>query len=445
LCWQGDVIWEERTERFTLLSNAAWACRNVEAADIGHRVFGLGIRPGTLAMTLDPPAFLRVWQVGYGALRLAIFGAIVALLVTWRRRAPLLPLLMIVLSLCIIALQDASFIGGWRPLDAGDEGLLYEARAREIVQDLLAGHVGVALRDSGGAGFPYVRALERVVFGDTNLGYLAMMLGLPFAYLALCRRFLPRQWALALTLVFIAVPVGALFGTSFLHYAKWAARGFADPAAAFAGLCGVVLMVKRRQEAEARFAPAFGASLLLALAVFIRPNLAPFVAIMLAGAGLAALAARDLRRLVGLCLGLCLGLLPLAVLSPHISVAAPSLASLVTNLAGPSGLPFMLPLHAAMIGVLVYVAFARKGFEFWLRLMAAALLAQHIAALPFAPAPHSHFLAWLLTFVINAVWFREAAVPWLQRRWPRGYRRLCRNRASLAVSVALTRLDRLAT
>src|SRR4029079_11754023 len=52
-----------------------------------------------------------------------------------------------------------------------------------------------------------------------------------------------------------------------------------------------------------RFTAAAGAGLLFALALFVRPNIAPAAGVLLAGAGLAALWQRQLRRAAGLCLG----------------------------------------------------------------------------------------------------------------------------------------------
>lgn len=486
LCWQGDVIWEERAERFTLLSNAAWACRNIETADIGHRIFGLGFRPGTLAMTLDPPPVLRTWQIAHGALKILVLAAIAGLLVSWRRRATVLPFLLIALCLFVIAVQDASLIGGWRPLDAGDDGLFYEGTARDIVRNLLSGNIMEALRGGesvfyyGGPGLRYLKAIERIFFGDSNLGYLALILMLPFIYLALCRRFLSRHWALALTLIFVALPVGALFGTSFFHYAKWAARGFADPAAAVFALAGLVLLVRRPQAGGRAFGVAFGAGLLMAMAIFVRPNLAPFVGIMLAGGGLAALYMRDVRRVAGLCAGF----LPAAVMPLHnwyfggvfvlfssnatipellvmppaawgaalvemarLDVTGPHLMRAVKQigvwLSGPAETLAMVPLHAAAIVVLVYVAYAGKRFDPWLRLIAGAVLVQHAVSLIFLIAPRYHYLAWLLTFLVNAAWFETVGTAWLRRQWPAWYRRMRRQRLNLALAVGLARLDRL--
>src|SRR5262249_46282777 len=153
---------------------------------------------------------------------------------------------------------------------------------------------------------------------------------LPFLVFALFRRFLPLTWALALTFVFAAVPVGALFGSSLVQYIKWAARGFADPAAYIFFLAAFVLLLGREAHSvrslsplgrgrgegvrspsidlnpsphpspygrgsrpslspadstsderapdegpRDRFDRAFGAGLLFALALFVRPNIAP--------------------------------------------------------------------------------------------------------------------------------------------------------------------------
>jgi hypothetical protein len=72
----------------------------------------------------------------------------------------------------------------------------------------------------GGPGLRYFRALEHVVFGESYLGYLSLVLLLPLLTCALARRFLPQRWAIGVALIFVAIPVGELFGTTFLDYAK---------------------------------------------------------------------------------------------------------------------------------------------------------------------------------------------------------------------------------
>src|SRR5262249_30285488 len=191
--------------------------------------------------------------------------------------------------------NDASFLGGVRPFDSGDDGLVYDGYARMMLRQLVAGDVAGALQGVEPVfyftpGLRYLRAAEHLIFGESYLGYLSLILVLPFRVFAVFRRCLPLRWALALTLVFAAIPVGVLFGSSLVQYVKWAARGFADPAAYILFLAAFVLLLGRLDEGPRdRFARAFGAGLLFALALFVRPNIAPAAGILLAGPRPAAL------------------------------------------------------------------------------------------------------------------------------------------------------------
>src|SRR6266852_1361353 len=134
-------------------------------------------------------------------------------------------------------------------------------------------------------GFRYFRALEHFVFGDTYLGYLSLVLALPFLVFVLFRRFLPTSWAVAFVLAFVATPFGALFGSSYLYYVKWAARGFADSCGYILLLAGFVALIPRPREVDdPPVAPALAGALLLAAAAFVRPNVVLAAGVMIAGA-----------------------------------------------------------------------------------------------------------------------------------------------------------------
>ncbi|MEX0840762.1 MAG: hypothetical protein WD039_00540, partial [Xanthobacteraceae bacterium] len=422
LCWRGTLLWEGEGERFTPLRQPDGACRTIEENDAGRRIFGVAIKPGTLAMELSPPLKVRIQQFAENALMLGGVLTVLGLLVRWRPRKTILPFALIAASLLAIAVDDLSFINGWRPYDGGDDGLIYEGWGRLIAQHLLHGDLMQALRGQenvfyyGGPGLRYFYALERFIFGDSHFGYLSLILLFPIVCFAVFRRFLPPRWALALIILFVAIPAGALFGSSFFHYSAWAARGFADPAAAILFTCGLLPIVGWMSAGPPnRFAPAFGGALLFALCVFLRPNLAPLAGVLLAGAGLAALYQRQWPRLAGLCIGfvpvLSMALhnwvfggvfvpfssnanLPQVLLMPpaawpmalwellrldfagdHVSRAASQIARW---LSGPAESPLLIPLHAAGIIILAYVALRGRNFDSWLRLVAGATLAQHL-------------------------------------------------------------------
>ena len=484
LCWRGDVMWEGAEARFALWRGDG--CRVIEPADAGRRVVGVGIVPESLAMRLEPPLAVRLLLLGKGLLALAGVAVLALLLIRFEPRRAILPFLLVGLSALVIAIDDASFLGGMRPFDGGDDGLFYDGVAQRMLQHLLAGDVrgflegGEAIFYYGGPGLRYFRALEHLVFGDSYLGYLTLVLLLPFAALALFRRFLPASWALALTLMFIAVPLGELFGSTFIDYAKWAARGFADPAAYIFFIAGLALLVEAPAPAVGgKFVPALFGSLLLALGIAMKPIIAPAAAVFLGGAGLYALYRRQWPRLAGLCLGFlpvfsialhnwvfghALVLFSANAAHPQVLVMPPSayaaalyelatfnfsggnltraLLQIPNWLSGPAETYWTVPLNAAGVAILAYVVVRGSPFDPWLRLIGAAALAQHAVALFYVATARYHFLTWFLTMLVVMVFCCQVGFDWLCRRYPALSQGFLLHPLSRGIAGGLARLEK---
>jgi hypothetical protein len=482
LCWRGEVLWERADGTFDTITHADMQCRALTPDDVGRDIFGVAIAHG-LAMRLVPTWQVRLRQLVEPGLALIGSFAVLALLVHVRGRHVVLPFALIAVTLLVVMFNDLSFLGGVRPFDSGDDGLVYDGYARMMLRQLIAGDVAGALKGVEPVfyftpGLRYLRAAEHLIFGESYLGYLSLVLILPFLVFALFRRFLPLRWALALTLVFAAVPVGALFGSSLVQYVKWAARGFADPAAYIFFLAAFVLLLGRLDEGPRdRFGRAFGAGLLFALALFVRPNIAPAAGILLAGAGLAALAQRQFHRVAGLAAGFAavLGMalhnwiyggvlvlftttaeLPRLLQMPpsaylaafaelaHLNFAGEYVARALHQiggwLAGPSEAIAMAPLDAAAILVLVRVALWRAA-DPWLRLTAFATLAQHGVALFYPGDGRYHYLTWLLTLLVVAAWVHGEGLPIVRRWFPHLSARVAKHPASLALARGLGRMS----
>ena len=310
----------------------------------------------------------------------------------------------------------------------------------------------------GGPGLRYFRAAEHFIFGDGFLGYLSLTLLLPFMVFAAFRRFLGARAALALVLVFIAIPIGALFGSTFYQYAKWAARGFADPAAATLFLAGFVALIGPTAAGpNSRFAPAFGAGLLFALALWVRPNLAPGAGVLLGGAGFAALWQVQLWRVAGLCLGF----LPVFGMALHNWVfggvfvlfsaqhyGAGQFSDATIGLccctwrsraagfrcrqrrsrADPTGGTARRPFRSLRLQRLsaqpplpsccwsCFVEAATTGGCDWLAQRRSLCSALRCSILRL---DRYHYLAWFLTLLVCAVWMRDEGVDLLKRWFPR--------------------------
>ncbi len=154
------------------------------------------------------------------ALKLAAVVALVALSVRVAPRRTILPFVLVGLAILIIAADDASFLGGVRPFDGGDDGLFYDGTARLMLQKLLTGEVAGFLQGGedvfyyGGPGLRYFRAFEHIIFGKSYLGYLSMVLLLPLLTYWLFARFLSQRWAIAVAIIFTAILVGAASSAS---------------------------------------------------------------------------------------------------------------------------------------------------------------------------------------------------------------------------------------
>ena len=485
LCWRGDILWEGADQRFSLWRGDG--CRAIEPADAGRRVVGIAIKPDSLAMRLEPPTPVRLKQLVHGLLPLAAVAGLILVLVRFRPRQLILPAVLVVLSVLVIVIDDASFLGGVRPFDGGDDGLFYDGVARQMLQKLLAGDVWGFLQGGenifyyGGPGLRYLRALEHIVFGDSYLGYLTLVLLLPFFAFALFRRFLPGPWALALAIMFIAVPLGSLFGTTFIDYAKWASRGFADPAAYIFFIAGLAVLIgPPASAADDRFAPALFGALLLALGITMKPIVAPAAAVFLGGAGLYALYLRQWSRVAGLCLGFLpvfsmalhnwvfgrvfvlfssnAGNADLLVMRPSAYLTAigelltlnftgenlkNAFFQIVNWLSGRAESAWTIPLNAAGVAILIYVVVRGRRFDPWLRLVGAAALAQHAVALFYsASIARYHFLTWFLTLLVVMVFFHEIGFSWLRRRYPVMSERLLLHPLSRGFANGLSRLQK---
>jgi hypothetical protein len=462
LCWRGTVLWEAAGERFDDLTSAGTQCRDITAHDVGRRIYGISIAPGVrLAMTLEPSREILFRRAVEWGLTLGGAIGILILLVRIEPRRLALPLTLIALTLLVIVFIDAQFIGGFRPLDSGDDGLTYEGYARRIVRSLLSGDFAAAWRGEENVyffapGLRYFRVLERFLFGDTFLGYLSVILAFPLLVFALFRRFVTPRWALVIVLLFVATPVGVLFGSSLFYYIVWASRGFADPLAFILLFAALVLIVPPRSGEQPAALRVFAAGLLFAAATFCRPNLVLASGAMVAGAGLMWLWQRQFGRLAALAAGFAAlavsplhnyvfghslapftssANLPQTLLMPPLDYARAALELLTLDfggehvrralvqlghwLSGPQDWLVTVPLHAFGIATLVRVGLFGSRFDPWLRLIALATLLQHGIGICYINFVRYSLGTWLLTLLVAAAWLQGEGLAVLQKVTPR--------------------------
>lgn len=471
LCWRGTLMWEGDSEHFETLDAADRQCREITSQDAGRRIFGISIRRNIrLGMTLAANHTVLFRRAAVAGLTLAGAIGIMFLLVRIDLRRAALPAILIGFALLTAMFIDAQFIGGMRPFDSGDDGIAYEGFGRSIVRDVLAGDIVSALRGVEPVyyftpGFRYARALELLVFGETALLYLSMMLLCPVLVFALFRRFLPPRWALVLVLGFVATPLGALFGSSLFQYVMVASRGYSD-SFAFVLLFGALVLIIPKRPNDPPHGPLriFACGLLLAAATFCRPNLVLASGTVVLAAGTIWVWQRQWSRAVAITAGFAtLVLSPLhnysfghalvlfsdnvnqpqtLLMSPldyavaltellrldfaggHVKAAVVQLGRW---LSGPEVLLVMVPIHAFAVAILVRVGIFGRRYETWLRVVACATLLQHGIGVCYVNAARYNLGTWLLTLMVAAVWLDREGLMLLCRGFPSLYKAWERN------------------
>jgi hypothetical protein len=89
--------------------------------------------------------------------------------------------------------------------------------------------------------------------------------------------------------------------------------------------------------------------------------------------------------------------------------------------------------------VVVLVALWREAAP-WLRLTAAATLAQHCVALIYSDAGRYYYLTWLLTLLVVAAWVHGEGLDMLRRRFPFFSERVAKHPARLALARGINRM-----
>lgn len=291
LCWRGHVYLPD-TVGFRDFDHADMACRPIDATVAAGPIIGSRIAPGeTLAMRLEPPSDQGFLASVDMAVRTAAALAIL-LLATGVPNRPAFWRLAGSLGLAAIAAlvvwQSApDLLGRFPPHVGGDDGLTHEGYGRVVLQAALAGDWAAALMGVETAyyyqpGLRYARALERVLFGDSNLGYLAILLAVPWVVRAAARPLVGSRTAWAIALAATATPLLSAYGASLADYAALAARGYAEPlgyALFLAGLAGLLRLSTGPGPADG-WTLALATGLALALAVWMRVNLSLAAALL---------------------------------------------------------------------------------------------------------------------------------------------------------------------
>jgi hypothetical protein len=318
LCWVGNILWQEADGHYQTIYHQDASCRKITKADIGKKVFGVSInskeqtgfwgrfnkiklklksffsakkeigfsqenKETYLSMHLSLSPLLMFSLLLKRVLEILGVFFILGLMTKINRKRFISAALIIGIAVVIVYLYCPQFFGQYFINEGGEDGLTHATLGRGILVNLLSGNWIQALR--GGQdifwdtpGFRYFRALEKLFFGDTNFGYLAVILILPYVLFGFLANFIAKNWAFWITIffllgVFLHSQVIEGLGFTYHIYVMVARGGWPDALAYTAFLGAITLLLRYENWRNGAYSwYGFWAHFLLFVTVFMRPQ-----------------------------------------------------------------------------------------------------------------------------------------------------------------------------
>ncbi|HAJ27204.1 MAG TPA: hypothetical protein DCG53_08170, partial [Syntrophus sp. (in: bacteria)] len=252
LHWQGSLFWERDGGTFEKIVHQKPEGRMVSPGDIGRKVYILFMPEIKPEFPVHLELNNKLAASRHAGNALTIIGILVLFLLTVRVRwRPFLTASAIV-AVALVLIYISIYVSGGKPLGAlytphggGDDGYSHESWGRDIARMIFQGNIREALRGFEDVyyatpGMRYARALERVFFGDTNLGLTAFLACLPLFIYLILSRLCGLRWALIGTGVYLFSPISF----SFIQYIFNGMLGYAEPFGSGLFLLGLFLFLK---------------------------------------------------------------------------------------------------------------------------------------------------------------------------------------------------------
>lgn len=311
LCWTGKLIIEEdnqwveyfsKNNKCIILNKNYWQSKKyltIYAFDFDKNI--------PLSMEIANNRYILLYLLSI------LSAVIIIVLLTNLNRYDLSLISLSVL--CILAYMADQYYRGGHPssfsgmpyMGRGNDGLTHYSFAREMVEALYNNNFRGWLKGAEDIfymmpGMRYLLAITMPFFGESIFGLLIIVSLTPIVIRSLLQKIFNKKWQLIMLSCFFIFPIFEAFGFYQIYLVKYTIEGF-GAGIAISALIGAFSLLWKEDNKIYTDIDLLKAGFCLALAVSLRPNYLPAVAILLAGISLNLIYIKNLIKVVPLSVG----------------------------------------------------------------------------------------------------------------------------------------------
>ena len=311
LCWTGKLYIEENNQwkeyfnqnkKCMILKKEYWKSKkhlNIYALDFNKNI------PLSISTENHRAILLDILSI--------LYAVIILLLLTklhWDDLA-----LVSLSVMCILLYMADQYYRGGHPssfsglpyMGRGNDGLTHYSYAREMVEALYNNNIMGWLRGNENIfymmpGLRYLLGITMPFFGESIFGLLLIISLTPLTIRALLQKIFNKKWQIIMLACFFIIPIFESFGFYQIYLAKYTIEGF-GAGIAISSLIAAFALLWQKEDIIYDDSDLVKIGFLLAMAISLRPNFFPAVAVLLTGLSLYFIHIKNLYKIIPLSIG----------------------------------------------------------------------------------------------------------------------------------------------
>ena len=366
---------------------------------------------------------------------LSILNAIIILLLLTKLNREDLTLIALSVISILLYMADQHYRGGHPSsfsglpyMGRGNDGLTHYSYAREMVESLSHHDITGWLRGNENIfymmpGMRYLLGMTMPFFGESIFGLLLIISLTPITIRSLLKKLFNKKWQIIMFICFFIIPIFEAFGFYQIYLAKYTIEGF-GAGIAISTLIAAFALLWKKDDVIYTNRDLLIIGFLLAVAISLRPNFLPFVAVLFTGLSLYFIYNKRIQKVIALGIGFS----PILLITYHnyffgnVFVPLTNSATIGNNMRnGPEKwnnclsslsdscnqvihhlsiwVSYTEPWYIIILLCLIFIIFNKK-MNIIEKLLAVSLIAGHLVFLFYeGVARYSHGI-WLLSFIL---------------------------------------------